>query len=110
MATLRAKSNADVLNYFEGTNFPTLAPTPIAAVQPAVASYAALLFQDAVGETGQITLPAPAASIFLPDGMTVNPAAIAAIIAAVGAECLSSSGGLLTTYLGGILRGKPPNG
>lgn len=107
---LAAKSNAAELNHFEGPYLPAFVVVPSNLQYSAVADYAALLFADAAGETAQITLPAPQLGIFQADGMTVNSAAIAALIAAVGLECLSASGGLLTTFLGGVRRGQRPNG
>jgi len=109
MSALAAQSNAVVQDFWEGTDvFPFL--VPVNALYPAVADYASLLFADAGGDETYINLPAPKAAIFLADGVTVDPAAIAAIIAAAQSEIITASLSLVTTYLGGIRRGKKPDG
>lgn len=107
-AALLAQSNAAIQDFWEGTDvFP--GGTATFATYPRVRDYASLLFADSLGLETYINLPAPKSGIFLADGVTVNAAAIAALITAVQAEIVTASLMPVTTYLGGIRRGKNPD-
>lgn len=103
-AALLAQSNADVLNSEDGALTVNAAPAPAAAVYQNVGDSAALTFQDAGGTLTVLQLPAPKLGVFMADGETVNPAAIAAIITSVVGTVETSSGGLVTAYVGGVRR------
>jgi hypothetical protein len=103
-AQLLLLSNADWQTDFEGALGVNGAPAPVAAQYPTVSDYAALVYTDAVGSLTYLTLPAPQAGIFLADGETVNPAALAALNAAVIGEILTSGGGAVTAYISGVRR------
>jgi len=67
-------------------------------------------FGDGGLERTRISIPTPKTSDLLTDGITVNPADtnVAALIAAVEANCLSKSHAFFNEYLGGRFReGKP---
>jgi hypothetical protein len=99
---LIAASNMDVLRSWEGPLTVNGAPAPTVASYQAIADYAALLYQDAVGDQVTVTLPSPKAAIFLADGVTVNPAAVAAVNAAVIGTVQTAAGGTVTLFIGGV--------
>lgn len=97
-------SNMDVLKSWEGPLTVNSAPSPAAATYQAIADYAALLYQDAVGDQVWVTLPAPKSSIFLADGVTVDSTAIAVVHSAVIGVVQTAAGNPVTTYVGGVRR------
>lgn len=103
MSALKNHSNADVAEWFEGAdNFPST--SPINAIYPSVNDIVRLTFATATADRIDLALPAPKASIFLADGVTVDASAIADIISAsIGA--LSNPGGELATSFVSGLRG-----
>lgn len=103
-AALLAVSNADILNSEDAALTVNGAPAGVAAVYQDVSDSAALYFQDAAGNLTTVQLVAPQAGIFMADGETVNPAAIAALIAAVVGTVITPAGGLVTAYVGGARR------
>lgn len=99
---LVGKSNAVITEWWEQQEtLPAGAPT--AAANPFASQVAYLNFSDGAGSSARLALPAPLASIFLADGVTVDPsqAWIAAIIAA--GEVVTPAGNLITTFTGGSL-------
>ena len=102
-SALLGVSNADWFNEWEGTNNVNLAPAPVAAPNQSVLTQASLVFLCADGSQVTLALPAPKASIFLADGVTVNAASIAALIAACVGTLVSQSGSTATAYLSGLL-------
>lgn len=100
VAALAAKSKAAELQHWEGDLVASVA-APAGGLYAAAADIARLLFTSAAGQVVQVALPAPLASIFQADGYSVDPAQIAGIIAAVKAGVLTTSGGVLTDYVGG---------
>lgn len=103
-AALKAVSNADTQRCWQGPTQINGAPAPVAAVYQSVADYAVLVYQDAANELVYITLVAPQAGIFMTDGETVDPPAIAGVSAAVIGTVLTGGGGLVTAYVGGFRR------
>lgn len=101
---LRALSNADRQREWEGGTVINAAPAPVTAAYPGVQDYAVLVYQDGAGDLVQVTLPAPVAAIFLPDGSTVNPPAIAGLNGAVVGTLLTGAGNVVTAYVGGFRR------
>jgi hypothetical protein len=97
---LEAKSNAQVQNSVDATAT-VVVPAPTAATYQSVADVAVLVFVDASNYQTEIVLPAPQASIFLADGETVDITQIGTIIAAVVGTAETSTGGLVTAFLGG---------
>lgn len=104
---LLGHSNADVLNWWEGPPNPNTSPTPVAAVYTSVGDSAQLLFADGSGNEAGLALPAPQSGIFLADTVTVDPSAIADVIAAATTYLVNSAGNTVTTYLAGFRRGSP---
>ena len=101
-ADVQAKSNAGVLNEWNGT-LVTTAPSTSAAQYPSVTQQATLVFQCADGTTARIDIPAPVLSIFLSDGVTVDATTITTLIADCIGNLLSTSLSPATAYLSGIL-------
>lgn len=106
LAALKAQSNADWMQQWEGDLLAQV-PAPVAAPYQDASDAAVLYFQTAAGATVKVTLPAPVAAIFLADGESVDPAAIAAIIAAVIADCVTADGTAITAYVGGLRTAAP---
>lgn len=101
-AALLGHSNADVLDWFEGVDNFTTSPSPTFATFPSVNDNARLLFEDGSGNQASITLPAPQSAVFLADGVTVDPSAIADVISAATTYLVNSAGNTVTTYIGGV--------
>jgi hypothetical protein len=108
MAALQAKSNAGIQEWWEQLDN-VLSTLPTAAAYPFASQVAYLLFEDGGGLSARLALPAPLASIFLPDGATVDPTQVTAIIAAAQAEIVTASGALVTIFRGGSLGKGPTN-
>jgi hypothetical protein len=106
-STIQAKlllhSNGDVLNWFEGPPHPNPTPSTSGAVYVTVSDTARLLFLDSGGSLVTLNLPAPQASVFLADGVTVDPSAIADIIAAFIADGRSALGNPIASFVAGNL-------
>jgi len=103
-AALLAVSNADTQRCWEGPTQVNPAPSPVAADYQNVADYAVLVYQDASGDLVYITVPAPQSTIFMADGETVDPPAIAGVSAAVIGTVFTAGGSLVTAYVGGFRR------
>lgn len=104
---LLALSNADEQSVWEGPWTVNPAPAPAAAVYQAVGDYAALTYQNTgTGELVYITLPAPKSTIFLADGETVDPTAIAALTTEVTAVIITASGAVVDAFVGGVRRAR----
>lgn len=101
---LAGKSNADFQRDWEGPTVVNAAPLPINATYTSVNDYATLVFTTAAGNLVYITLPAPQSSIFMADQETVDPVAIATIIAAVVGTVLDGTGTVVTAFVGGYRR------
>ena len=99
---LQAVSNARVVEDSEGTivNFSV---TPVVATYPSVRTTAQLQFADATGSIGRLLIPAPVTSIFLSDGLTVDPSAITSLIAAAVGNLKAGSTNVVTHFVGGQL-------
>jgi len=100
-AALLAKSNADLANEFEGVLTVNTTPAPVAAALQSVLDAAMLTFSTTSSSLVTVTLPAPIASIFFADGETVDPAQIAAIIAAVVGTVQTVGGSTATAFVSG---------
>lgn len=100
-AAIMAKSNAGVVNTWEG---PLLAPAvaAVAAVYQEVTDQAVLVFQTGSGALVKVIVPAPHSSIFQADQETVDAAQITALIAAVLADVVTPAGTALTAYVAGV--------
>lgn len=100
MAALLNHSNAVVINWFEGARNPIVA-TPTSAVFADVIDLARLIFVDAGGNQAALALPAPKSNIFKADTVTVDPSAIADIIAACVGHFQTGAGGVATAFVAG---------
>lgn len=99
---LLAVSNATIVESSEGTivNYST---TPVVGTYPTVRTTAVLQFTDSVGSIGRLLIPAPLSSIFLSDGVTVDPAAITSLISACIGNLKAGNTNPVTNFLGGQL-------
>lgn len=86
---------------WEGDLIAPPAPAPISAPYASVKDGAALVFQTASGALVRITVPAPDSGIFMADNETVDPATIAALIAAVIADVVTADGIAVTAFVAG---------
>ena len=107
MSDIVAVSDADWINWWEGTLNVNGAPAPTAAQYQSVGQQAHLVFACADGTSARIDIPAPQIGIFLSDGVTVDATMIATLIADAIGNLLSPSQSPATAYLSGVL-GKLP--
>lgn len=100
-AALQAKSNGVVSVWAEGPpNFPGGAATD--ALYPSVQDLAVLSYATGFTSRLQLLLPAPVASIFLADGITVDSSKITAITNAAIATLRTSGGVAVTAFSAGV--------
>jgi len=100
----QAASLAEVLQTWESPLGPTVGAAATGNYQSNKMA-ASLTFQTASGSILRLTLPAPSLSVFLADGVTIDPAN--ALITALVATCIGSlsdgAGNVAIGYLGGVL-------
>jgi biotin carboxyl carrier protein len=101
VAAIAALSNAAVQETWEGPLTAVAAPTPTAADKISVRDSAELVYSTAAGSLVKVSIPAPQAAIFMADGETVNPAAVAALTALVLANVVTPAGVAVTAYVAG---------
>lgn len=101
MAALEAHSNASVVSWWQGADT-SIAPAPVSAVFPDVRDRARLTFTDGAGNLANLALVAPKLAIFKPDAITVDPSAIADILAACIGSFTTASGVAVTAYVAGL--------
>ena len=104
--TILGHSNADVLDWFEGTDHFNTSPAPLGLTYPKVTDFAQLIFADAGGNQAGLVIPAPDSSIFMADQVSVDASAIADLISAAETFLVNSVGNVVTTYLGGVRKGQ----
>lgn len=103
-ASMLHQSNADWVNFNE-TGFTTNpTPAPVAAQYQNVSETASLMFTTVSGDKCVLQLPAPKASIFLADQMTVDATAIATLLANCIGTLTNNSGSITNAFIGGIRR------
>ncbi|HWT78362.1 MAG TPA: hypothetical protein VN648_06125, partial [Candidatus Methylomirabilis sp.] len=64
---------------------------------------AQLIYRNATGSIAKLWIPAPMAGMFLADGVTVDPTAVAALNLDVLGNLLAGDGTPVTQYVGGQL-------
>lgn len=99
-------SNAGQLSFWHGDLTVFSPPTIPGGNYQLVQTYALLYFADSGGNTVTLKIPAPLTTIFQTDGRTVNPVAIATLIADVVGHVVSPAGLLVTSYVTGVIQGK----
>lgn len=104
LLALAAKSNGDFQRDWEGATIVNPAPAPVNATYNSVNDYAQLVFATGAGNLVYVTLPCPVSSIFMADQETVDPVAIATIIAAVTGTVIDGSGSPVASFIGGYRR------
>jgi len=102
-----ALMNADWINEWEGTLNINASPAPSTSAYPSVLQQATLVFLCADGTSARLDIPAPMLSIFLADGVTVDPSAITTLIADCTGNLLSPSLSPVVSYQSGILVKRP---
>lgn len=109
LTQLQALSNAAVLRNFDANLDPGIGSTTHAVYQ-GVAQVASILFTTAGGNIIELLLPAPQLTAMLADQTTLDPTALAALIAACTGNLSDVSGDLATAFLGGRLLASNPFG
>lgn len=104
---LLAVANSDWFNEWEGALNINTSPLPTIAAYQSVAQRATLSFQCADTTIATVQIVAPKGSIFLADGVTVDPSMITSLITACVGTLLSSTLSPAVTYVGGILDTRP---
>jgi len=103
-------SNAGVLYDVVGERDLTYASEGANALYPSARQLAVLTFEDAVGGQCSLTIPAPIASIFEADGVTVDPTnvqvALLILNAITGGALLTAAGNPVVAYLSGTRIGR----
>lgn len=103
LLALQALSNASNTLAFEGAA--VVSATPAGSGQYSLATTTAVLnFLTGVGSGVQVTIPAPVASIFAADGVTVDNTnvVVAAFITAAIGYLTDNAGNVVTTYNTGV--------
>lgn len=101
MSQLIALSNADVLDWWEAANN-ARTPTPNTGTYPTVRVQALLNFRTSTtGSEARIFIPSPKSSIFLSDGVTVDPSAVSALISAVEGVIIAGDSSVVDQFVGG---------
>jgi hypothetical protein len=100
---LQSLSNGAIQTAWEGDEQASVG-TAVNAQYPVVSDYAVLVYADANGNKIYITLPAPQASVFLADGETVDPAAIATLSGDVIGLIVTNANMPVVTFIGGFRR------
>lgn len=107
---MRDLSNAGVLYDVVGVRDLTYQSEGAAAPYPSVTDWAQLTFQDAYGYQATLLIPAPLASIFASDGVTIDPTvpnvALLILNAITGGALLTAPGNPCTSYLSGSRIGR----
>jgi len=104
--TIGLYSNAGLLQVAEGTVYP-LTPFILNNAYPSVVQCAILSCIDSAGLVFNVRIPAPIrATVFLADGITVDPAVATAIYnAAHSDQVCSPQGNLIASIVSGVLNG-----
>lgn len=99
-------SNAVIAQIAEGTVTNFTNPPPAANPYPSVVQVAVCTYLDSAGNAGTIKVPAPKLSIFLADGITVNPAILANIASNATVDgFISPQGNAIASMVSGVLNG-----
>lgn len=99
---LAALSNAVPVESSEGTRV-AISGTPTVATYPSVRSNARLYFRAASGSRGTLLIPAPISSIFLSDGVTIDPSAVSSLVTAALGNLVCGDSTLAAVFDGGEL-------
>lgn len=101
---LQGHSQAGIIECWEGLD-EFLSTAPGTGQYVTVRVTAVLEFTDGMGSSGKLFIPAPDSSIFIAGGDTVDPTAVADVIAAAVGNLICGSGNVATAFTGGwILR------
>jgi len=102
ISDILALSNADEVFNWEAEET-SVSPSPVVAQYPTVRVTCQLLFQDDTGSIAKLYIPAVHGDIFLPDNVTVDPAAISTLIGDCIGNLTAGSGAPVTMFTGGQL-------
>jgi len=95
-------SNAFISSQWAGTNV-IPATSGSTDTYPTVRVTAQLIYRNATGSIAKLWIPAPMAGMFLADGVTVDPTAVAGLNMDVLGNLLAGDGTPVTQYVGGQL-------
>lgn len=102
LAAASAYTNAQPQQTWEGQILGGY-PTPTSGPYLSASQVAYLRFVDATGSVGTLALPGPLTSIFMADGVTVDPSTIAPLIAACIGTLICGSGNKAVAFSSGSL-------
>lgn len=102
-SALLGHSIGDILNWWEGPPNINSTPAPGTSTYAPIGDHARLLFLDSASSLVTLTLPAPNLNVFFADGVTVDPSAIADVIAAFVANGKSATGNSIASFVAGNL-------
>lgn len=103
---LQSQSNAYIAQIAEGVVTTFTFPAPVPNPYPSVVQLAVCTYLDSASNQGTIKIPAPKRSIFLADGITVNPAILANILSnALVDSFVSPQGNAISSMVSGVLNG-----
>lgn len=103
--TIASMSNAGISQIAEGT-VTVFTPAPVSAVYPSVTDVAVLNGLDSAGFAFRIFVPAPKASIFEADGITVQPSYLSSVLTAALLDgFVSPQGNSPSSLVSGELQG-----
>lgn len=108
LGDLFALSNAAPFQYWEGT-LVTPSDTPSTNPYLSARQVAYLTFRDAANNTARLALVSPHSSIFLSDGVTVDPSAISTLITDCIGNLMTAAGTTVTVFVSGVLAGGAVN-
>lgn len=105
IAAIAAISNSAETEHWEGPLVIASSPSPTFATYPSIAQQAVLSFRCADNTIARVAVPAPALSIFLADGITVDASTITTLITACISQLVSNTGSAAVSFIGGSLQG-----
>lgn len=103
LTDMLALSQADYNDKWEGDLIINGSPAPAGGQYPGLTQQALLQFLCADGTAAVLRVVAPSISIFLSDGVTVDPSTISTLITDCIGNLESPTGSLATSFLGGFL-------
>jgi len=104
VADLHAMSYADWQKSWAGDVLTNGSPSTSTGAYQNVADYVQLVWLTVAGTLVYLTLVAPSSSIFMADGETVDPTAIAVLATDVIGSLQDDNGNLVASYVGGFRR------
>lgn len=101
LSQLEALTNAGLVEWWEASAT-VPAQVGLSAPYPSVRDFVKLIYETPSGEEASITLVAPISSIFLADGMTVDPSAVSTLTTACIGNLQAPSGEVVSAFVAGL--------